>query len=61
MSTPIGSLPDCLLPFDTLPRSQRQALELRVVEELPYKEVALSLDCSEVAASRAPSTLFLDY
>jgi RNA polymerase sigma factor (sigma-70 family) len=34
----------------SLPTSQRRALELRVVEERPYKEVASSLGCSEVAA-----------
>jgi RNA polymerase sigma factor (sigma-70 family) len=36
--------------LDTLPAAQRRALELRVVEELPYYEVAGSLGCSEVAA-----------
>jgi RNA polymerase sigma-70 factor (ECF subfamily) len=36
--------------LDSLPTSQRQALELRVVEERPYNEVASSLGCSEVAA-----------
>ena len=34
----------------TLPPGQRQALELRVVEELPYAQVAKSLGCSEQAA-----------
>src|SRR6266568_5001846 len=34
----------------TLPPTQRQALQLRVIEELPYRQVALSLHCSEVAA-----------
>jgi len=33
-----------------LPPSQRDALELRVVEELPYEEVASRLDCTELAA-----------
>jgi RNA polymerase sigma factor (sigma-70 family) len=33
-----------------LPAGQRQALELRVVEELPYAQVASSLGCSEPAA-----------
>jgi RNA polymerase sigma factor (sigma-70 family) len=33
-----------------LPAAQRQALELRVVEELPYAHVAASLRCSELAA-----------
>ena len=42
--------PELSAALDTLPRAQRQALELRVVQQLPYKEVALSLDCSEVAA-----------
>jgi RNA polymerase sigma factor (sigma-70 family) len=36
--------------LDSLPTSQRRALELRVVEELPYRQVASSLGCSEVAA-----------
>jgi RNA polymerase sigma factor (sigma-70 family) len=42
--------PELSAALDTLPASQRQALELRVIEELPYKQVALFLDCSEVAA-----------
>jgi len=42
--------PELSAALDTLPRAQRQALELRVVHQLPYKQVALSLDCSEVAA-----------
>lgn len=33
-----------------LPTSQRDALELRVVEELPYRDVASQLGCSESAA-----------
>lgn len=33
-----------------LPAGQRRALELRVVEELPYAQVASSLGCSEPAA-----------
>jgi len=33
-----------------LPAGQRHALELRVVDELPYTEVATRLGCSEVAA-----------
>jgi RNA polymerase sigma-70 factor (ECF subfamily) len=36
--------------LDSLPLGQRQALELRVVDELPYQQVARSLGCSEVAA-----------
>jgi RNA polymerase sigma-70 factor (ECF subfamily) len=36
--------------LDSLPRGQRQALELRVVYDLPYQQVARSLECSEVAA-----------
>ena len=42
--------PELSAALDTLPRAQRHALELRVVQQLPYKQVALSLDCSEVAA-----------
>lgn len=44
-----------------LPLTQRQAIELRIVDELPYQEVASSLGCSEVAArirvTRALGTL----
>jgi RNA polymerase sigma-70 factor, ECF subfamily len=47
--------------LDSLPPGQRQAVELRVVEELPYEQVADSLGCSEVAArirvTRALGTL----
>jgi RNA polymerase sigma factor (sigma-70 family) len=34
----------------SLPQAQRDALELRVVEELPYEDVAAELGCSETAA-----------
>ena len=34
----------------SLPKEQRDALELRVVDELPYQEVAAELGCSETAA-----------
>ena len=36
--------------LDTLPVDQRRALELRVVDELPYERVASDLDCTETAA-----------
>ena len=36
--------------LDELPPAQRRAVELRVVEELDYGEVAASLGCSAVAA-----------
>ena len=36
--------------LDALPKLQREALELRVVEELSYEEVAGALGCSEGAA-----------
>lgn len=53
--------PTLTAALDSLPRSQRQALELRVVDELPYEQVASSLGCSEVAArirvTRALGTL----
>ena len=42
--------PDLSAALATLPTAQRQALQLRVIEELPYRQVARSLDCSEVAA-----------
>ena len=34
----------------SLPKDQRDALQLRVVGELPYQEVAAELGCSETAA-----------
>lgn len=36
--------------IDELPETQREALELRVVQELPYQAVASRLGCTEVAA-----------
>jgi RNA polymerase sigma factor (sigma-70 family) len=36
--------------LDTLPRRQREALELRVVEERRYEEIATALGCTETAA-----------
>jgi RNA polymerase sigma-70 factor (ECF subfamily) len=36
--------------LDGLPETQRRAVELRVLSELPYEHVAESLGCSEVAA-----------
>ncbi len=36
--------------LDSLPQAQRDALELRIVGELPYQEVAVTLGCSETAA-----------
>ena len=36
----------------SLPADQRAALELRVVDDLPYRDVASSLQISEVAARR---------
>jgi RNA polymerase sigma factor (sigma-70 family) len=54
--------PDLSAALDTLPATQRQALELRVLKDLPYRQVALSLGCSEVAArirvTRALTSLF---
>jgi len=47
--------------LESLPTAQRRALELRVIGDLPYREVAGSLGCSEVAArirvTRALGTL----
>lgn len=47
--------------LDQLPAAQREALELRVVRELAYDEVAATLDCSPLAArirvSRALTSL----
>ena len=42
--------PTLVAALATLPPGQRRALELRVIEELPYDEVASSLSCSEGAA-----------
>jgi RNA polymerase sigma-70 factor (ECF subfamily) len=36
--------------LDSLPPSQRDALELRVVQELDYEQVVHSLGCSQGAA-----------
>jgi RNA polymerase sigma-70 factor (ECF subfamily) len=36
--------------LESLPAAQRRAVELRVVDELPYDRVAASLDCTEGAA-----------
>ena len=36
--------------FDSLPAAQRDALELRVLEDRPYEEVARELHCSEETA-----------
>jgi len=36
--------------LESLPQQQRNALQLRVVEELPYQQVAVELGCSETAA-----------
>jgi RNA polymerase sigma-70 factor (ECF subfamily) len=36
--------------LETLPPGQRHALELRIVDELPYERIASSLSCSEGAA-----------
>jgi RNA polymerase sigma factor (sigma-70 family) len=47
--------------LDALPPAQRAAVELRVVQDLPYADVARSLGCSEVAVrirvTRALGTL----
>jgi RNA polymerase sigma factor (sigma-70 family) len=53
--------PTLAAAIDELPETQRQALQLRVVDELAYAQVASSLGCSEVAArirvTRALGTL----
>jgi RNA polymerase sigma factor (sigma-70 family) len=53
--------PSLAAALATLPPGQRRALELRVIEELPYDQVASSLSCSEGAArirvTRALGTL----
>ena len=53
--------PELAAALDSLPLGQRQALQLRVVDDLPYEQVANSLGCSEVAArirvTRALGTL----
>jgi RNA polymerase sigma-70 factor (ECF subfamily) len=36
--------------LDMLPPGQREALELRVIEERPYEEIASTLGCTETAA-----------
>jgi RNA polymerase sigma factor (sigma-70 family) len=56
--------PALALAVDALPPEQRRALQLRVVEQLPYEEVAGRLGCSENAArlrvSRALRSLTLE-
>jgi RNA polymerase sigma-70 factor (ECF subfamily) len=42
--------PELALALASLPRSQREAVELRVVGDLSYKQVATRLGCSELAA-----------
>jgi RNA polymerase sigma factor (sigma-70 family) len=42
--------PSLVAALATLPPGQRRALELRVIQELPYDQVASSLSCSEGAA-----------
>jgi len=42
--------PDLASALDRLPLGQREALELRVVEERPYEEIASALGCTETAA-----------
>lgn len=44
------AVPALSAALDSLPPSHREALELRVVDELPYQQVASSLGCSEGAA-----------
>jgi RNA polymerase sigma factor (sigma-70 family) len=41
---------DLASALESLPKEQREALELRVVGELPYERVAERLKCSETAA-----------
>jgi RNA polymerase sigma-70 factor (ECF subfamily) len=36
--------------LESLPEAQRAALELRVLEERPYQEIASALSCTETAA-----------
>ena len=36
--------------LESLPSGQREALELRVLEERPYEEIAVELGCTETAA-----------
>jgi len=53
--------PTLAAALDSLPMAQQQALELRVIDQLPYEQVARSLGCSPVAArirvTRALGTL----
>jgi RNA polymerase sigma factor (sigma-70 family) len=45
-----GAGPGLASALDVLPRGQRDALELRVIEERPYEEIAIELGCTETAA-----------
>jgi RNA polymerase sigma-70 factor (ECF subfamily) len=53
--------PELAVALASLPAGQRDAVELRVIEELPYVQVARRLGCSELAArlrvTRGLSTL----
>ena len=42
--------PELSAALHTLPASQQRAVEFRVLDDLPYAQVALALGCSEVAA-----------
>jgi RNA polymerase sigma factor (sigma-70 family) len=42
--------PELEAALQSLPRQQREALQLRVVSELSYQDVAAELNCSETAA-----------
>ena len=43
---------DIWTAVDTLPAAQRAAIALRYAADLPYREIAATLDCSEEAARR---------
>ena len=42
--------PELAAALETLPREQRDAVELRVLEERPYDQIAAALGCTETAA-----------
>jgi RNA polymerase sigma factor (sigma-70 family) len=44
------TLLDLASAIKTLPAGQRAAFVMRTVEDRPYREVAVALDCSEEAA-----------
>jgi DNA-directed RNA polymerase specialized sigma24 family protein len=52
-ASPAGPEPEAWAPLASLPPKQRAAVFLRVAADLPHRDVARVLDCSEEAARRS--------